>query len=404
MKREIKRHRILFIDSGKGYGGPTKFLFYLLSYLDRRKFEPWVAFYYHNDGSDTKKIQELGVPVVFLKGEKAPAGYVPVKWLCSNSGPGLLRKVRVMIRFPLRMVLVEIPLALRIKRFIEKEAIKTVVLNNDVHYHIAGTIGARIAGSPCICRKAGGVGEGKKIKKLLTPHVKLFVAISRATEEDQRMNNPATKRLVTVYEGIDLRIFSPQVRNHAIKRELGIPASRKVVCNLSRFGAGKGQSEYLEAAALVVQSYPEVVFLMVGDGELTAALKKQAERLRIADHVIFTSWRNDIPAVLSAIDIFVHCPTTFIEGLGIANLEAMAMAKPSVVSDNGGLPDAVIHGVTGFVVPPGNVEELSGALLSLLKDDKLAAGMGMNARKRIEDKFDIEKNVRKLEELFIRCV
>ena len=79
-----------------------------------------------------------------------------------------------------------------------------------------------------------------------------------------------------------------------------------------------------------------------------------------------------MPSVLAAFDIFVHCPTTFIEGLCIANVEAMASGKPTIVSENGGLPDAVVEGVTGFIVPPGDIDALAQAILRLLRDPELA--------------------------------
>jgi glycosyltransferase involved in cell wall biosynthesis len=74
----------------------------------------------------------------------------------------------------------------------------------------------------------------------------------------------------------------------------------------------------------------------------------------------------------------------------------MAMAKPTVVSQNGGLPDAAVDGWTGFIVPPGDTDKLSSAILRLLRDQELASRLGRNARQRVEELFDVEKNTRKL--------
>ncbi|MCL4493073.1 MAG: glycosyltransferase family 4 protein [Nitrospirae bacterium] len=399
MKREHRKQKVLFIDSGGGYGGPSKFLYYLLKYLDRSKFDPAVVFYFYNDGPDTSRIKNLGVPVFFLKDTREPAGYVPVKWLLGHSRSRHIHRAKVALRFLVRLSVIESPLICKLKKLIEHEAINLVILNNDVHYHLIGTLGAKIAGAPCICRKAGGIGEGRGMKKFLTRHVDVFIAVSRATAEDQVRNNPATKRLVTISEGIDLQMYHSKTQYYGKRDELGIPASKKVVGNISRFDRGKGQTELLNAAALITGKYPEVVFLMVGDGELRRELQERARILNITDYVLFTGWRNDIAEILSITDIFVHCPTA-IEGLGIANLEAMAMGKPSVVSDSGGLTDAVLDTITGFIVPPGDTERLSKAILKLLEDGELAMRLGKNARKRIEENFDIEKNIRKLEKLF----
>jgi len=76
------------------------------------------------------------------------------------------------------------------------------------------------------------------------------------------------------------------------------------------------------------------------------------------------------------------------------------MGKPTVASDNGGIPDAVIDGVTGFVVQPGNVEAMAEGILKLLLNEELSKKFGNNGRKRVEDHFDVEKNLRIMESLF----
>lgn len=395
---------ILFIDSGAGYGGSSMYLYYLLKYLDREKFNPFVAFYFFNNGSETKRIKSLGIPVFFLNDQPEPSRYIPVLWLLGKSKVRILHEIKVILRFFIRMAMIELQQIWRLHRLIRKKAIDLVVLNNDVHYHIAGALGAKLSGTPVICRKAGGIGEGRKIKKFLTPCVDLFIAISKATAEDQLNNNPLTRRLVTIYEGVDLGRFNSQACNPKIKGELGIPDSKKVVGNISRFDKGKGQSEFLEAAALIIKSYSEVVFLMVGDGELTDSLKTKAKYLNLENYVKFLGWRKNIDEILSILDIFVHCPTSWIEGLGIANLEAMAMGKPCVVSKNGGLPEAVLDGVTGFVVPIGDIRELANAILKLLINQDLAIKLGKNARSRIENEFDIRKNTIKIAKLLEQYV
>ncbi len=391
--------RILFVDSGKGLGGPTSFLYYLLTFLDRERFIPTVAFYSPNRGPDIQRIEALGVPVFFINRNENTESSGSVQSLSRRIRPRIIRTAIALLKLLFTIAKTEIPSALRLRSMIMRERIDAVVLNNDVHYHLAGVIGTKLAGIPCICRKAGGIGEGKIYKKFLTPLISLFIAISRATEEDQRVNNTGTRRLVTVHGGVNLELFDTRTRDSGIRAEFGIPDSRKVVVSISRFDWGKGIRELLDAAAMIAEEQREVVFLIVGDGEAWDELTAQARRLNLLDRVIFTGWRSDIPAMLSIADIFVHCPTTFLEGLGIANLEAMAMGKPTVVSDNGGLPDAVVNGLTGYIIHPGNVRGMAEAIKRLLDNEQLARRLGENARKRVEELFDIKKNVRKVESL-----
>jgi glycosyltransferase involved in cell wall biosynthesis len=160
-------------------------------------------------------------------------------------------------------------------------------------------------------------------------------------------------------------------------------------------------------AAAVIRRYPDVVFLLVGDegpdgGTLTRELRDLVNSLDLEEHLIFTGWRDDIPAVLKCIDVFVHGPTTWIEGLGIGHLEAMASGKPSVVSRNGGLPDAAVDGVTGFVVPPGDIHAMADSVATLLENEPLCREFGENAKRRVQRHFDAAQNSRQLQEQILK--
>jgi len=263
-------------------------------------------------------------------------------------------------------------------------------------------LAAKLARRPCICRKAGGIGEARLLKRFLNPWVNLFVSISKATEVDQQ-NTPGTRNLLNIYEGLDLQRFASLPAKEAMRESLGIPESKKVVAAITRIVVGKGLPEFIRMAAVVLRRYPGVVFFIVGDqgpagGTLARELRDLVHSLDLDESVIFTGWRDDIPAVMQCVDIFVHCPTTFIEGLARTCLEAMAVGIPAVVSENGGMPDAVVNGVTGFVVSPGDIEDMAESVLALLENESRCREFGQRARMRVEQFFDAEKNTRKLQE------
>jgi glycosyltransferase involved in cell wall biosynthesis len=122
-----------------------------------------------------------------------------------------------------------------------------VVLNQDVHFHVPGVLAAKWAGVPCICRKAGGIGEARRLKRLLNRWVDLFVSISKATEADQR-DTPGTKRLINIHEGVDLTRFGSLPLKQAMRKQLGLPDGKKVVACISRIEKGKGQIEFIKMA------------------------------------------------------------------------------------------------------------------------------------------------------------
>lgn len=404
MSQSPDRHRILIIDSGGGYGGNATFLRDFLAFLDRGQFQPYVAFYYFHVSPDTQALQQMALPTFFLSRSQSLDNHFQEKLLAHRSLWTWLHMAKVALHFFLQFVLIDLPRLWRLLSILKAKRIDLILLNNDVHYHRVGALAAFLTRIPCICRKAGGIGEARRLKKILTPWIDLFIAISAATLKDQIENNSATKKAVIVFEGVDLKRFVPGSHDPELRKDLRIPDDRKIVVCVSRLIEGKGHCELVDAAASVVTNYKHVTFLIVGDAppgsSFAKNLQARAEALGLAHHFIFTGWRTDIPEILSLADLFVHCPTTWLEGLGIAHLEAMSMAMPTIVSKNGGLTDAALDGVTGFVVPPGDVGRLSSAILKLLNDHPLSRRMGSNARRRVEEQFDIQKNIKQMETLF----
>jgi glycosyltransferase involved in cell wall biosynthesis len=395
--------RILLLESGTGPGGSVNFIRDFVLHVDHSRLDIVTGLYFPNPSKTLVELQSHGFPVVFFQPHQPTAP----KTSAGISAPfdtslRSLRKLRTAARILSQFFLVQLPLTWKVWRFIKQESIDVVVLNQDVHFHVAGVLAAKLAGRPCICRKAGGIGEARLLKHFLNPFVDLFVSISKATEDDQR-NTPGTKKLVNIYEGLDLQRFRSLPAKETTRETLGIPAHKKVVAAITRITAGKGLPEFIRMAAVVSRRYPKVVFLIVGDegpvgGALTQELRNLVHSLDLDKHVIFTGWRDDIPSVIRCVDVFVHCPTTFIEGLARTCLETMAVGIPAVVSENGGMPDAVINGVTGFVVPPGDVADMAESVLALLENESRCREFGERARARVEQFFDAEQGSRKLQE------
>jgi glycosyltransferase involved in cell wall biosynthesis len=395
--------RLLLLESGTGPGGSVNFIRDFVLHVDQSKLDVITGLYFPNPSKTLVELQSHGFPVIFFQPHQAtvPKTSAGISALFDTSIRSL-RKLRTAARILSQFFRVQLPLTWKVWRFIKQESIDIVVLNQDVHFHVPGVLAAKLASRPCICRKAGGIGESRLLKHFLNPFVDLFVSISKATETDQQ-NTPGTKKLVNIYEGLDLQRFALLPAKEAMRESLGIPASKRVVAAITRIAAGKGLPEFIRMAAIVSQRYPKVGFLVVGNegpdgGTLTQELRDLVHSLDLDEYVIFTGWRDDIPAVIQCVDIFVHCPTTFIEGLARTCLETMALGIPAVVSENGGMPDAVINGVTGFVVPPGDVADMAESVLALLENESRCREFGERARTRVERFFDAEQNTHKLQE------
>lgn len=403
---------ILFVEGGTGWGGSSVSLYRSLKYFDRKKISPIVFFYKNGDGPFVNRIRSLDIEIISFKTSTLIKEHNATQILKDN----YLRFIKDFLRkTPLKYILkmmlrifefinFDIPSSLFIMKIIKQRRIKIVFLNNDLHFHLPAVLAAKLLTVPCICRKAG-IGGGKRIRKFLSRFVDTYIATSNAAALDHIQNKFSYKKIVTIYGGVDLEEFKPSDDRLKIRAEFGISQHAKVIGSVSRIDEGKGYSLLMEAASLVLKEYPSCVFLIIGkdinsDRNLHKKLKDQALTLNLGKNVIFTGWRNDVPDVLSVVDIYVQ-PSVLPEGLPMATLEAQAKSKPTVVTNAGGLAETVIEGITGFIVPVDNAFLLSRAIMRLINDQNLLKKMGLNVRRRIEEEFDIRKNVKEIEKVFI---
>lgn len=162
----------------------------------------------------------------------------------------------------------------------------------------------------------------------------------------------------------------------------------------------KGHDVLLRALASLGDHRPAIRCLACGDGSQRAALEQLARELGLADRVRFLGEQRQVADVLAALDVFV-LPSRH-EGLGVAVLEAMAMALPVVASAVGGLPEAVLHGTTGLLVPPEDPAALARAIGELATDRERAQAMGAAGRERVLAEFSMEHMAERYEALYER--
>jgi glycosyltransferase involved in cell wall biosynthesis len=220
--------------------------------------------------------------------------------------------------------------------------------------------------------------------------VDMFIAASKAVERMLITDGIPASRVVTVHEGIDIEHVEavPPVNVH---EAFWLPHHAPVVGNIAALVPHKGQRHLVEAAHLVVQALPDARFIILGEGELRESLERQVHEHRLEKHVLLPGFRTDVLGCLKGFDVFVLCSLT--EGLGTSILDAMAASKPVVGTRAGGIPEVIDDGVTGFVVPPRDDKALAEAILALLRDQKLRERMGEAGRKRVAERFSVERMV-----------
>jgi glycosyltransferase involved in cell wall biosynthesis len=145
-----------------------------------------------------------------------------------------------------------------------------------------------------------------------------------------------------------------------------------------------------------------VTFVLAGSGPEEAALKARAKALGLTDRVRLPGFRPDGRRVLGLLDVYLM--SSEFEGLPIALLEAMALAKPVVATAVGGVPEAVQDGAEGFLAPAGAVDDLTLHLIHLLDDPALRLEMGRRGARRIEEKFHIKARVQLVENAYMEIL
>jgi glycosyltransferase involved in cell wall biosynthesis len=243
---------------------------------------------------------------------------------------------------------------------------------------------------------------GRIERGILHKMVDLAIGNSQSILQDLRAEGVPERKLLLVHNGIDATAFANRMIDRRQARErLEISRSALVLSAVGNLFPYKGHADLLQALRLLRDRLPpDWVLLVVGldaDGHL-AELDRLVARLQLSRHVRFLGQCQDIPAILSAADIHVSASHT--EGFPNNILEAMSAGLPVVATAVGGVPEQIVDGVTGLLVPAQSPADLAEALGALVANPERCRGMGQAARERVKRHFPIERSVAALEQVY----
>ena len=217
-----------------------------------------------------------------------------------------------------------------------------------------------------------------------------FIAISEAVRERLIEDGIKREKTTVVHEGVDVEriVHLPPANVHGA---FFLPTHAPVVGNIGALVAQKGQHHLVDAAAIVVKRIPDVRFVILGEGELRAALEEQIKRKHLERHVFLAGFRADALELLKGFDVFAL--SSLHEGMCTSLVDAMAASKAAVATAVGGVPEVLDDGETGYLVPAHDHNAMAERIIQLLKDDKLRTRMGETALRRARERFTVERMV-----------
>lgn len=371
MENQRKIKILEAIRQGQIGGGETH-VFDLVKTIDKEKFEVEVLSF--TDGVMVDKLKALGIKVHIIKTEK------PFDVRCWNKVTDLMKQNQFDI----------------IHAHGTRAASNVFYSANKLKLPLMYTVHGWSFhnGQNPVVRRVRELSE-----KFLTSRANLTIAVSNSNQYDGQKKF-GLKRSTVIYNGIDGLKFNPTASYKDIRAELNIPQNKTLVTFLARMTYQKDPLTMVRAMKEVVQTTKDVTCLMVGGGEMLEETKNLVNELGLNEHVLFSDFRNDVPDILNASDIY--CLPSLWEGLPIGLLEAMFMKKACIATGVDGTNELISHGKNGLLIPIKNHRLLAKAILDIHQDQAKGLKIAERASVYAKENFGLNAMVNKIEKVYLQ--
>jgi glycosyltransferase involved in cell wall biosynthesis len=384
----VQKIKVLFMQSQTYFGADSLIHSLIMRYLDRRKFDVFVACDTGPRDIQSASYQALlKIPDITIR----PTRFGPS--INSRSKLDIVKEA----------FFGSLPAAgslLSLAGFINKNQIDIIHCTEKPRDAFIGFLLSRMTGAKCVIHlHVKAEGWISPLVQWSMRRADALVGVSAFVAESMIAMGFQAKKVSFVLNSIDLSGWSPEVDDGLIRKEFGISPNAPLLAIISRLFYWKGHTELIKALTSVKAEIPNIKLLIVGEDDprgmpgrkisYTAELKSLVSDLGLTEQVIFTGFRRDIHKILAASDLFTM--PSFEEPFGMVFLEAMAMKKPVVALDSGGTPEIIEDGKSGLLSPPQDIEQLAINIVQLLYDPALRLKMGEYGRNRIEQYFTPER-------------
>ena len=361
------KKRVLILIKGLGLGGAENLLAAAAPHLDHERFHYHVGYFLPWKDALVGPLRAAGLPVCCFD----------IRWMAD------LRAVA------------------RVRRFVKTRGIELI------HAHLPWPSVIARAVARCCDVKVMYTEHG--CWERLNPITRVVnratfgwndLAIAVSDDVAQSMAGVRREQLHTITNGVDCeRLGTNRDARAEVKSEFGIPPDHHVIGKVANLTPVKNHLLLIRSFARLLETVPKATLLLGGQlRESTESIRRLVRRLGIDQRVILAGSRDDVPRILTAIDVLAFSSHT--EGVPVSLLEGMAMGCAVVCTRVGGIPGVIEDGRNGLLVDPGNTVQMARALEQLTQDGALAARLARAACKTVHERFDIAQMVRQVESLY----
>jgi glycosyltransferase involved in cell wall biosynthesis len=371
--------KVLHISKMKGVSGSENHLLTLLSGLDQHHFDVHLcilaeAGHIPRLREYKNRLEQAGVAVFFLRVHK----YIDITGLWT------------------------------LRNYILQERID-LVHTHLMHADFYGTVAAKFSGVSMIISSRHNDDRFRHNPLLIwvnrflaRRHSKIIVISDWVGTFLQEVEGIPAEKIVRIHYGLNPETVTTQADSHYVRQQFQIPERVPVIGTIGQLAEQKGQTYLLQAIKQLIPQFPDLRVLIIGAGKLRSQLEQQSKALGLEHSVIFTGYRKDAIKLLSGFDLFVF-PSLW-EGFGLVLLEAMALKKAIVASSVSAIPESVIDGKTGILVPPRHADRLAEAILMLLNDRHLVKTMGESGYEHLQEHFTVQHMIRATETVYTNVI
>ncbi|MGL5558918.1 MAG: glycosyltransferase [Paraclostridium dentum] len=351
---------ILFLNMYPEYGGTEIYLQRLIKNIQKDNFaknlylvSPKVEKFYENIEIDSKNIFTVKTPSFKnIKNMKSIGAYIDRLIEELNIDCIYLNGLRAII----------------LKPFIKNKFVKSIAVS-----HLS------LINNQDIMTKTRMMISNKILRRSLRDVDNIIVLSENHKNEMVKLKVANPNKIEVIYNGIDIEDYKLDDNHNKSNKKIKI-------IEIARLHKTKGQMDLIEVISRLRKKYQNIEVNLVGDGIDKEKIEDKIREENLQGIVNVLGFRKNIKELISESDIFIL--PSYIEGLPLSMLESMAMNLPVIVSSIAGIPEVIESGKNGYLINPGNLDEIEKSLESLIKDKDLRVKMGNNARKTVEEKFN----------------